>query len=931
MRRACYLLLAAIWLVDITAVPLRADQADDQFAVAAGHYSAERWELAADEFRDFLSQFGEHPRAVEATFFLAEAHVQQEKWEDARTLFADVLAEKALANEHRRQALFRHGEAALFLGDDTTAKRQFETFLQDYPVQAAGTPPQAAYVLPYLAEVLQRAGQADAARRHYEQCLRQFPQGPMAGECRLGLAEIDRHAGKLESATAQLSQLGKSNDESIASRALFSLGDLHNSGGEYQKACESFASFAERFPRHQLAGHAAVAHAWALYKQQKYTAAKELLQSRVLADSPPTAVDDALIAEARYWSGMAHFADGAYDEAYESFADAGTALPDRLKPAALYHRAQCRLQVDQLAEADELFDQLLTQCPDAAYADDALFGKMQSAIKQAKHDSAIALARQFVEQFADSPLNAEGQCQAALAVCHARLAQWQQSEQALSQLAEMPNQSSLLHPTRYNVAEAAFHAGKYDLAASLFQVLSTIEDAESAADWAPRGLIGLALVRTKQGEHTESIESLERLLKNFPQHEVASVAALTLGEALEQLQHYDAALVAYRRAIADYPKSPPAPRAALLAAALHARLKQFDEADKLYAKFQEQSADRADWPTGLLNWGSIAAQQGQPQLAAERWQRLAEQHATHHAAAEALYQLAIQACEAQQFAECKKYLSQLAEHPLLAESNDNSADLAARRLYLTAKLAIAQQQWDQLDPPLNELLAKHPQHELALPAKFWLAEGCYRRNEFAKAANQFASLTETFKARDANWSAKAALRHAQSLAQLGKWSEARELAEAIQRDYADFAEQHEVDYLIGRCFANEAEFAQAREAYARVVNSKTANKSETAAMAQFMTAETHFHAEQYAAALKAYLRVEVLYAYPTWQAAALLQAGKCNEQLNQWQHAAEAYSRLLRVYPNSAVAEEAASRLGLVQSRVATRNKSNATTESIAE
>jgi TolA-binding protein len=220
---------------------------------------------------------------------------------------------------------------------------------------------------------------------------------------------------------------------------------------------------------------------------------------------------------------------------------------------------------------------------------------------------------------------------------------------------------------------------------------------------------------------------------------------------------------------------------------------------------------------------------------------------------------------------------------------------------------------------------------LALPAKFWLAEGCYRRNEFAEAADQFASLTETFKARDANWSAKATLRHAQSLAQLGKWSEARELAEAIQRDYADFAEQHEVDYLIGRCFANEAEFAQAREAYARVVNSKLASKSETAAMAQFMTAETYFHAEQFAAALKAYLRVEVLYAYPTWQAAALLQAGKCNEQLNQWQHAAEAYSRLLRVYPNSVVAEEAASRLGLVQSRVATRNKSNAKTESIAE
>ena len=45
--------------------------------------------------------------------------------------------------------------------------------------------------------------------------------------------------------------------------------------------------------------------------------------------------------------------------------------------------------------------------------------------------------------------------------------------------------------------------------------------------------------------------------------------------------------------------------------------------------------------------------------------------------------------------------------------------------------------------------------------------------------------------------------------------------------------------------------------------------------------------------------LEILYAYPRWQAAALLQAGKCHEQLDQWTEAAELYARLLRQYPET--------------------------------
>ena len=109
-----------------------------------------------------------------------------------------------------------------------------------------------------------------------------------------------------------------------------------------------------------------------------------------------------------------------------------------------------------------------------------------------------------------------------------------------------------------------------------------------------------------------------------------------------------------------------------------------------------------------------------------------------------------------------------------------------------------------------------------------------------------------------------------------------------KRTIPNFEQQYEVDYLLGRCLANQADFEAARQAYNKVIRSAAGAKTETAAMAQWMIGETYFHQKNYEAALREYLRLEILYAYPEWQAAALLQAGKCHERLGEAKEAAEA-------------------------------------------
>ena len=76
-------------------------------------------------------------------------------------------------------------------------------------------------------------------------------------------------------------------------------------------------------------------------------------------------------------------------------------------------------------------------------------------------------------------------------------------------------------------------------------------------------------------------------------------------------------------------------------------------------------------------------------------------------------------------------------------------------------------------------------------------------------------------------------------------------------------------------------------------------------MARWMTGESYFHQENYAAALAEYLQVDNDYPFPRWQPAALLQAGKCHECLGQWARRSRTYERLLIDFPDSELAAEA--------------------------
>jgi len=215
-------------------------------------------------------------------------------------------------------------------------------------------------------------------------------------------------------------------------------------------------------------------------------------------------------------------------------------------------------------------------------------------------------------------------------------------------------------------------------------------------------------------------------------------------------------------------------------------------------------------------------------------------------------------------------------------------------------------QLDAAESRFAELLSSLPQHAAAPYAAFRLAQIGAERGDWQTAADHFTAAIE-HPDLDAELAPQAWLGRAQAAAQLRRWDDVIDAATTAAERFPTWSRQYEFAYLRGRAHVGRAELDAAREAFALVTASQDAVGTETAVLARFMTAETYLLQRAYEPALAEYLRVVELDVSP-WQASALLQCGKCREQLGRPHEARRDYARLLAEFPEASCAAEASRR-----------------------
>lgn len=449
------------------------------------------------------------------------------------------------------------------------------------------------------------------------------------------------------------------------------------------------------------------------------------------------------------------------------------------------------------------------------------------------------------------------------------------------------------------LANGLYRQANFQRAAELFALM--IEHAGTPGELA-HGISGLAWCQSRLGKHDVAAELFGRILDQHAASEHAPEAAFMRGKSLEQLGRQAAAAEAYQLVAANHPESKFAAAALADAARIQESVGNKSAAITLLERVLDEYPEFPQSDAAVYQLAWLLVETGRDGDADELFERLSAAPKRGQFWADATYRLAERAAAAGDAQRANELTSQL-----IAANCDRS--IHEHALYLKGQIAADSKNWQETKRWMKRLVDAFPDSQLRLAADYWVAEAAFQRDEFEESGEQFQRLNEKITAGQEPWQAMIPLRLAQIRMRQERWAEAEEVAATIEQHYPQFEKQFEADYVLGRCLAMKAQFQDARQRYQRVTDSPQGGNSETAAMAQWMIGESYFHQKDYNEAIRAYHRVIALYPYRQWQAAALLQAGKCHAMQGEVRQAAGLLGQLIKDYPESPYVNEAKRRL----------------------
>ncbi len=946
--------------------------AEARYGLATARLFLGQYRDARAEFERFLADFPEHPNAPSARFRAGETAYMLGDLTAAR----DALGRYARENpghRHLETALPYLGDVSFRLGELAEARKAYEQALAQFPegrlqdraryglarTLAAQGEPDAAVKL--LRELVEHGGRDWADRARYQigvtladagrdaEAVEAFqalestaPNSPLVPEARLQRAEALNALGKTDEAEALLRTLTTSGEQSIAARAAYALGGSQLDRGEPAEALATWNDALTRFAGSPLVPALLFRSAEALVALGKSDEARARFLQIVEQHPKADGADAALVCAAEL-----ALKAGEPARARELAARLPNLAPESpLRADARLIEARAAIDAKQPAEAIPLLETLLetdkpspavaqsaryylglayrdtgqkqkaadvlgalAEMPEAPAAADALYvvGEEAFHADPPRYADAIGPLEKYLEarpkgEVADHALT-------LLAISYQELGQDAKARAVLDRLVqEFPQSQALAATARLRLAQADADAGRFDQAAALYRLAAEgTEDPQVKV----RALSGLGWSLLKAKHPAEAAEAYTALLEADPQGPLAADAALDRARALEEAGKTAEALAAYAHVTETYPQSDRAPTAALARARLLVREDRPEEAAAAFetARNLLPKTDAEAAAGVLAEWGAALLDAGKTDEADAVFRRLLTEHPASPRAAEARVNLAESAIQAGKLDEARTLLE-----PVAAGGDAVEPSLKATALYRLGDLAARRGDWTTAAEWFGQVVDDYPTFPHHLLARFWKAESEFQAGHVAEAEAAFAALAVDPAVADASWRPTVRLRHIETLVQQERWADAAKEAEALAPDLPEgFALRPELAYARGRALLGLARFDEARDAFQAVIDARKG--TELAARAQLMRGESFFHQERYDDALKEFFKVEYFYNAPTWQATALLEAGKVFELRNQWRQAAEVYETLRTKHPNTSSATEAAKRLAVARSK----------------
>lgn len=690
-----------------------------------------------------------------------------------------------------------------------------------------------------------RQGENAAAAKLLGEACERFPKSALQAEMQYdrGLALV--RAGEDDAARQVLMAFCESyHSHALTPEALHLL--VVVAGRQHDRdACRKLAgAFLTRYAKHALAPATLLALADAEAQAGDFAAA-----AKMYADFGTRFAGDPAALRAKYGLGVALYRGGEYEAARAPLeaAASGVEKDSELLGSLLllgdlhYHESAWEAARAPLMRFVELADKAAASQPasgaaEVAGVDDALLklGLVQVQLKEPA--AALAAFERLARAFPKSPLRGQALFERGQVLM--TLERWEDAGAAFEAVLADESAVALAPQAWFQLGTLAQRKGDAPRAAECFAKAGSGDDALQARAALERGRALLAA-----GDFQAAAETLRGYLETKPAAADAAPAQVALATALARLGQADDVL----KVVAQAERG-------------REHLSGEEQARLLYEKAwaQRQGSDPAQ---AQATYATLLKEQPKSSVAVHARVELAELQATGGDCAAAAKLLA----------------------PVI-EGGDAPADLQATALFRAGVCALQADDADQAATLLTRFLKEHAGHGLAAAAQYYAGEALARQGQHKAATEQLTAALD--KLRDAALRGPALLRLGESLVALQQWPRAEETFARFLRELPEDEHWYQAQFGVGWARENLQRYGEAITAYEAVV---ARHQGPTAARAQFQIGECLFAEKKLDEAVRALVKVDILYAYPEWQSAALFEAGRALEQQGKTVEARQQY------------------------------------------
>jgi len=677
----------------------------------------------------------------------------------------------------------------------------------------------------------------------------------------------------------------KGNDV-MARKALYYKAVNEKLGGRYNAAMKTFREFGKKYKKGMWVEHAYYEWAITAYQTGRNQEAIETCLSLIRGSvkmKHPGKVFSLL--------GRAYFANGEYTRAIQAYneAEKNVDVNPQVKWQARFQKAWVLYQNQAYKQAQPIFEDVYNNDKKSSLAAQSLFWSADCFYHLHKYTSAAVRFSEFIDKYPKHKF--DGAARYSLAWSEFKMARYKKAIPYFKSFLNNYNPPPIaLFPynvdTELRLGDSYYALKQYDDAIKYYQ---KAVGSDRGGDYA---LYQIANSYYRSDQSYEAVTTLRKLLKMYPSSSLKEQAQYNIGYIYFLTGNYDQAVTEFDKVIKKYPNSSWAARAQYNIGDAYYNAGEYSKSVKAYKEVMNKYP-KSNYIIDAVNGIQYA------QVAAggkDESSNILEDFLAKHPQTGMADKLRFR--QAQNLLQSGDYPSAIKSFKEYIRITNN--DKMIPEAYFN--IADAYEQEGKITQAINAyetIVNNYSQSDRASTSLANLGRLNYKEHHYDKSLQYYQKLSQ-----DKGYRVEAYLGMARAHLALNQIDQARNNYENALKVNAN---SDAAKLGVARVNYAKKNYDEAMPVFRQIAKDNTAV---TGAEAQFMIGRTLQAQGNYNEALKEYSKVKILYeAYATWVSKALLNSADCYVALGKKGEAQSTLRSLVKKYPDTNAAKEAAKRL----------------------